>query len=65
MNEQLIKALLKVLGDGQSYLYARTMQKDSEALGKTVTDEQFEQWEDDWKKESAELVRMILEDDES
>ena len=65
MNKQLIKAILKVLGDGQAFLYAHSLQQDAEMLGETVSDEQFEAWEDDWKKESVELVEKILNNEDN
>ena len=64
MNETLLDATLKVIIDGQSYLYAHTIQLDMEAHGHVVTDKMFEGFEDDWKNQTAELILELVAEEE-
>ena len=58
MNEELLTATLKVIIDGQAYLYARLLEL--QADNSMVTIEQFKAWEDDWKNETADLIQSLL-----
>ena len=60
MNEALLDATLKVIIDGQAYLYAHALQLDQETHGRVVSDEMFESFEDDWKNETAQLITDLL-----
>ena len=60
MNKTLLDATLKVIIDGQAYLYAHAIQLDQEAYGRVVSDEMFESFEDDWKNETAQLITDLL-----
>ena len=60
MNEALLDATLKVIIDGQAYLYAHSIQVDMERAGEVVTSEMFESFEDDWKNETAQLITDLL-----
>jgi len=64
MNEALLDATLKVIIDGQAYLYAHSIQVDMERAGEIVTSEMFESFEDDWKNETAQLIVDLVEGEE-
>ena len=64
MNEALLDATLKVIIDGQAYLYAHAIQVDMERAGEIVTSEMFESFEDDWKNETAQLIVDLVEGEE-
>jgi hypothetical protein len=66
MNEQLLKATLKVITDGQAYLYAHALQVDWETLNPSniLSSGMFEAWEDEWKKETAELILKAVSNEE-
>ena len=57
-----LDATLKVIIDGQAYLYARFLRAEWDKLGHDVTPERFEAWEDDWKIESAKLINTLLDE---
>lgn len=56
-NWELLNATLKVILDGQAYLYAHALQVDAEILGQSVTDEQLEAWQDEWMNETRDLIQ--------
>lgn len=57
------EALLRVVIDGQAFLYAQYYGLVSELMGRDATDEEMEQWQDEWKDEAANLVEQLLEKD--
>ena len=56
--DRLTRAWLKVIIDGQAYLYAN-----DQRTGLAYDDEQFEKWQNEWKEASAVLVQELLDDD--
>lgn len=60
--DKVTAATLKVIIDGQAYLWAHQRQQESELLGGDVSPTQFEKWEAEWKEESANLINTILEE---
>lgn len=60
MKDQIVKASIQVLMDGQAYLYAQFFRLQAEMLGKEISDEEFMKWQDEWKAQSAELVAAAL-----
>ncbi len=67
MRDQVIKASIQVLMDGQAYLYAQFFRLQAEMLGKEVSDEEFMKWQDEWKEQGAELIQraLIIEGEDS
>ncbi len=60
--DPLTRAWLKVVIDGQAYLHAQHMLTLHHLTGQT-TEAQVQNWENDWKKESAKLVQELLDDE--
>ncbi len=60
MREQVIKASIQVLMDGQAYLYAQFFRLQAEMLGREISDEEFMKWQDEWKEQGAELIQRAL-----
>ncbi len=56
--------LLKVVIDGQAFLYAQHMGLLSEMHGKEASEKEFEDWQDEWKESTFELA-MELADKEA
>lgn len=56
--DRVTAATLKVIIDGQAWLYANFLSSQAQA---PVTQEQFEEYENDWKQSTAELVNALLE----
>ena len=55
-----LDAMLKVIIDGQAYLYAVYMSM-FEHPGETVVQEVFEAYENEWKKETVELIEELTD----
>jgi hypothetical protein len=60
MKDQLIKASIQVCIDGQAYLYAQTQKVLAELYGRPMSDEEFMKAQDDWKEQSADLIKRAL-----
>lgn len=59
----LQKIFNKVIIDGQAVLYAMIMRIVAEDKGDTVTDIQFEAWQDEYKQETRSLLNKIMDGD--
>jgi len=59
--DELTRAWLKVVIDGQAWLYASAMTKGQEGFGNPT----IEDFMNDWKEESEKLVQELLNDDSS
>lgn len=52
-----IQALLAVIADGQATLYGMIVSLQAELLkGQPPAQEEIEKWENEWKRQTAELV---------
>ena len=58
--DPLTRAWVKVVIDGQAYLYAQAMRQ---AMDTPFTDSEFEGFENEWKEESANLIQELLDDE--
>ena len=54
MNHKLVKVLL----DGQAWLYANQLKLQRKSEGMEVTHDQFREWEAEWKRTTADLIMM-------
>lgn len=57
-----IEALIKVVIDGQAYLYAQHFKLMAELMGQEISEEEFQKWEDEWKEQTSELVKGLIFD---
>ena len=62
--DEVTAATLKVVIDGQAYLWAHQRHQEAELYGQTTTPEQFRVWEDEWKADTAELIQELLDQNE-
>ena len=60
--DSVTAATLKVIIDAQAWLYAELLLTKAELRGATTTQEQFEEYEHQWKKETAALIETLLEE---
>lgn len=61
MQENMWQATVKVLIDGQAYLYALLLRA---LKGEPVDEAQMEAWMREWKEETSQEIRMLLGDTE-
>lgn len=54
-------SLVRVLIDGQAWLYANQLRLQKISEGGTVTEAEFQKWQDDWKQET---INLVVGDDE-
>ena len=54
----MIRAIIRVIIDAQAWLYANQLKLQArvESPGTVVTEEDFERWQDEWKRETAKLI---------
>lgn len=54
----MLRSIIRVLIDAQAWLYANQLKLQAriESPGTVVTDEDFERWQDEWKRETAKLI---------
>lgn len=58
-----IEALIRIIIDGQAYLYAQHYKLMAELMGRDVGEAELEEWQDEWKSQTAELVTILVEGD--
>jgi len=60
----MIRAIIRVIIDAQAWLYANQLKLQArvESPGAIVTDEDFERWQDEWKRETAKLIEDVNEE---
>lgn len=58
------EAAQRVIIDGQAYLYAEFLALRAELYGQPSSEEQHRDWQDDWKRESFELIQRLVEQTE-
>ena len=63
--DPLTRAWLKVVIDGQAYLYARLLSEQVLDGSPNTTEVTFKRLQYDWKEESAKLVQELLDDDDA
>lgn len=56
-----LRATLKVVIDGQAYLYAQHFKLMAEMMGREPTEQEVQGWMDEWKEQSVKLIQEILE----
>ena len=61
--DPLTRAWLKVVVDGQAYLYAMHSAAASPLKAADITDEVYDGLMEEWKTESAKLVQELLDDE--
>lgn len=60
-----VKKLLRILLEGQAYLYADLNRMRVEAKGGTVTEEMFDAWRKEWAEETQKQVEEGPQDVEA
>lgn len=60
----MLRSIIRVLIDSQAWLYANQLKLQArvESPGAIVTDEDFERWQDEWKRETAKLIEDVNEE---
>lgn len=61
-SKTLTRAAIQVLIDGQSWLYSQLMAWKSELYGQKLTEQQLEDLQDEWKQNTADLIKEVLTD---
>lgn len=61
MNEKLLDATLKVIIDAQAYLHAALQSEVARLNGNEITADQFQNFMDDFKLETARLIEAAYE----
>lgn len=51
--------LMRIIIEGQAYLYADMNRMRMEAKGQFVTDDMFDAWRDDWMKDTNKLLTEV------
>jgi hypothetical protein len=51
----------RVIFDELAYLHASVCRLESDKLREVVSDEAFQAWQDEWKRETADLVKRIVD----
>lgn len=51
--------LMRIILEGQAYLYADMNRMRWEAKGQVVTDDMFNAWRDDWMKDTNKLLSEV------
>lgn len=54
--------ILKILIDGQAWLYANQLKLQHRMNGAEVTEAQFKAWEDEWKRTTDELFNLEVQE---
>lgn len=54
-------AILRILFDGQAWLYANQLKLQRKIDGQETTEKEFQAWENEWKETSTKLIGELGE----
>lgn len=60
----MIQQMLRVILNDQAYLYAMILKGQAQSRGTVVTEEQFARWQDEWKEQTDEILKTLVEEGE-